>query len=147
MKVQFRFWIPSHPRFLAVVRAAVGELGSVFAFPDEQCRGMVLALDEALANIIRHAYRGKFDQPVEVSCQVLSDRLEFTMLDQGEPPDPARLAEHPLDDVSLSGRGTYIIRSFMDEVRYEQVPGGNQIRLSKRLPTAATTTEGEGKGL
>jgi len=121
MDVSFKFLLPSNTRFLAVVRA--------------RCR-LTLALDEALANVIRHAYHGDPDGPIEVNCWVSGDRLEFTLLDQGDPPEPARLAPHPLDDVALSGRGTHIIRSIMDEVCYERVPAGNQVRLSKRLPAA-----------
>jgi anti-sigma regulatory factor (Ser/Thr protein kinase) len=103
-----------------------------------------MAVDEAMANVIRHAYRGSFDGAIELNCRVWDDRLEFTLLDQGECPDPERLAPHPLDHVALSGRGTHIMRTVMDEVSYEQVPGGNQLRLSKRLPAAGTATEDGG---
>jgi anti-sigma regulatory factor (Ser/Thr protein kinase) len=136
MDVCFKFLMPSDPRFLAVVRATVGELGSVYGFPEEDCRGITLAVDEAVANIIRHAYRGEHDGRIEVNCHARPDRLEFKFFDQGEAPDPVRLVPHPLDCMALSGRGTHIIRSIMDEVSYEQVPGGNQLRLSKRMPTA-----------
>jgi len=136
MDVSLKFLMPSNPRYLAVIRAAVGELGSVYGFKDEECRGIALAIDEALANIIRHAYRDDHDRAIEVSCQARIDRLEFTLLDQGEAPDPTRLGAHPLDDVALSGRGTHIIRKMMDDVCYERVPGGNQLRLSKRFPRA-----------
>ena len=145
--VVLRFLLPSHPRYLSVVRAAVGELGSVYGLPAEECRGMILAVDEALANVIRHAYRGEFDREIEVTCQAFLDRLEFTLLDRGDPPDPARLEPHPLDDAALGGRGTHIIRSIMDEVSYEQVPGGNLLRLSKRLPAAGSSAGEEGKSL
>jgi anti-sigma regulatory factor (Ser/Thr protein kinase) len=130
------FLVPSHPRYLSVVRAAVGELSSVCGLRPEDCRGVILAVDEAMANVIRHAYRGSFDRKVEVCCQAFRDRLVFTLIDWGEPPDPARLAPHPLDGAALSGRGTHIIRSIMDEVCYEQASGVNRLRLSKRLPGA-----------
>ncbi len=145
MDVHLRFLVPSHPRFLSLIRAAVGELASVYGLPDEECREIVLAVDEALANIIRHAYRGQVDRVIEVNCRASADRLEFTLLDQGDPPDPARLTAEPPDDETLCGRGMPLIRMIMDEVCYERVPGGNQVRLSKRLPTARTGAEGEGK--
>jgi anti-sigma regulatory factor (Ser/Thr protein kinase) len=141
--VTLKFLVPSHPRYLAVVRAAVGELGLVSGLSPEECRGIALAVDEALANIIRHAYGGDFGREIEVKCQAFFDRLEFTLLDQGEPPDPARLAPHPLEDGALGGRGTHIIRSVMDEVCYERARGGNQLKLSKRLPLAQNQAEGE----
>jgi len=142
MEVSIKFVIPSHPRYLSLVRAAVGELAVIQELRPEECRGIMLAVDEALANVIRHAYRGDFERQIEVNCHALADRLEFSLLDQGDAPDPVRLAPHPLDEVALSGRGTHIIRSIMDEVSYEQVPGGNQVRLTKMLPHA-----GEGRSL
>jgi len=144
MDVCLQFSLPSHPRYLAVVRAAIGELSSVSGFAEDQCRALVLAVDEALANIIRHAYGSNFDQPVEVQCRVLGDRLEFTLLDQGEPPDPARICAEPMDGFALGGRGTHLMRMIMDEVVYETVPGHNQVRMIKHLPAAGH--EGEQKG-
>ena len=141
MDVCLKFSLPSHPRYLAVVRAAVGELSSVSGFAEDQCRALVLAVDEALANIIRHAYRSDFERPVEVRCRVLPDRLEITLLDQGEPPDPARICAQPMDGFALGGRGTHLMRMIMDEVVYETVPGHNQVRMIKRLPVAGLQGE------
>jgi len=134
MEVLIKFVVPSHPRYLRLVRAGVGELAAFHELAPEECRAVMLAVDEALANVIRHAYRSDYERPIEVNCRALPDRLEFALFDQGEAPDPSRLAPHPLDDVALSGRGTHIIRSIMDEVAYEQLPGGNQLRLTKLLP-------------
>ena len=135
--------MPSNPRFLPIVRAAVGELSLVFGLPEESSQGVTLAVDEALANIIRHAYKNRYDQEIELNCQAGNDQIEFTLLDQGEPPDPARICGQPLDDVSLSGRGTHLIKAMMDEVSYERVRGGNQLKLIKHLPTAKVSVDGE----
>lgn len=139
-----RFLVPSDPRYLSVVRAAVGELASVYGLAEGECRAITLAVDEAMANVIRHAYRGDPAHRIEVVCEGSADRLSFTLLDQGKAPDLARLQPHPLNDWALSGRGTHIIRSAMDEVCYERVPRGNQLRLSKRLPAAALADKRRG---
>jgi len=135
--------MPSHPRFLSIVRAAVGELGLVYGLPEESSRGVTLAVDEALANIIRHAYKNRYDQEIELNCQTGANQMEFTLLDWGEPPDPAKICAQPLDDVSLSGRGTHLIKAIMDEVSYERVLGGNQLKLIKHLPAAKVSVDGE----
>src|SRR3954447_24106579 len=109
MDVSLRFLVPSHPRFLPVVRAAVGELAAACGLQDQERRGITLAVDEAVANIIRHAYHGDFGRRIELNCHAGTDSLEFTLLDQGDPPDPVRLESHPLDSVALSGRGIHII--------------------------------------
>ncbi|MGA3317092.1 MAG: ATP-binding protein [Candidatus Korobacteraceae bacterium] len=135
--------MPSHPRFLPIVRAAVGELGLVYGLPEESSREVTLAVDEALANIIRHAYKNRYDQEIELNCRTGADQMEFTLLDWGEPPDPDRICAQPLDDVSLSGRGTHLIKAIMDEVSYERVRGGNQLKLIKYLPAAKVSVDGE----
>ena len=147
MNVYLKFVVPSDPRCLAMIRAAVGELSLAFGLSRKECRSVILAVDEALANVIRHAYHGASDGPIEIDCHGSEGRLEFTILDQGESPDAARLGAHPLDAVSLGGRGTHIIRTIMDEVRYERVPRGNQLRLSKLLPTAVFAGDDRRKGI
>jgi len=136
MEVSIKLALPSNPRYLNLVRAVIGELAATQGLQSEEGRRLILAVDEALANVIRHAYLGDTQKPVEMTCQAFPDRLEFVLFDHGIAPDPARLAPHPLDDVALSGRGTYIIRSIMDGVSYERAPAGNILRLTKRLPAA-----------
>jgi len=135
--------MPSHPRFLSIVRAAVDQLGLVYGLTEESCRGVTLAVDEALSNTIRHAYKNRHDQEIELSCQAGADHLEFTLVDRGEPPDPARICGQPLNEVSLSGRGTHVIKAIMDEMHYQRVPGGNQLKLIKHLPAAKVSVDGE----
>jgi hypothetical protein len=79
MSFHLRFGMPSDPRFLAIARAAVGELSRIYGLPDEECRGVTLAIDEALANIIRHAYKNRDDQRIEFNCDVNAEQMEFTL--------------------------------------------------------------------
>jgi anti-sigma regulatory factor (Ser/Thr protein kinase) len=134
MTFQLKLALPSHPRFLSVVRAAIGELGLIYGLSNEECIEVTLAVDEALANVIRHAYRNRDDQRIEFECFVDEERMEFTLLDQGEPPDPAKICGKPLDDCALSGRGTHLMKAIMDEMSYQRVSRGNQLKLVKRLP-------------
>jgi anti-sigma regulatory factor (Ser/Thr protein kinase) len=143
MSFHLKFVMSSHPRYLSVVRAAVAELCVACGLPEESCQGVTLAVDEALANIIRHAYKSCYDEKIELDCRTVADEMEFTFLDCGEPPDPARICGQPMDDVSLSGRGTHLIKAVMDEVSYERVNGRNQLKLIKRLPADKTSVDGE----
>src|SRR3974390_873232 len=135
MEFYLKFKVPTDLRFLAVVRAAVGELGTVYGMPERDSCKVTLAVDEALTNIVRHAYHGEVGRPIELTCKAFPARLEFWLLDQGGPPDPVRLKGQPLNDRALGGRGCHLIRMIMDEVTYERVPDGNQLRLTKRLPS------------
>ena len=143
MSFHLKITMPSHPRFLCVVRATVAELGLVYGLPEESRQGIILAVDEALANIIRHAYKNDYDQEIELHCQVEADRMEIRLLDQGEPPDPARICGRPMDEVSLGGRGTHLMRAIMDEVAYDRIEDRNQVKMIKRLPTDELGGEGK----
>jgi anti-sigma regulatory factor (Ser/Thr protein kinase) len=128
--------LPSDPRLLAVVRETVSKFAAVWGFAEEQCRAITHAVDEALSNVIRHAYKNRSDQEIEMRLQADGDCLEFTIVDCGEPPDDAKLRAQPVDATALGGRGTYMIRQIMDEVSYEKAPGANRLHLKKRLPGA-----------
>ena len=142
MSVHLRLNLPSDPRFLSLVRAALGELGLIYGLPNDECLEITLAVDEALANIIRHAYRNRHDQEIEFECLVKGEQMEFTFLDRGDPPDPARICK-PMDQFALSGRGTHLMKAIMDEVEYTKVPSGNQLKLIKRLPGLKAREDGE----
>jgi len=134
--LKFQMRMASDPRLLAVVRSTAAELAAVWGFKDEQCRGIALAIDEALSNVIRHAYKNRCDQEIELHCQAHADCLEFIFVDRGESADPAKFCGQPLDEVALGGRGTHLIRQIMDEVCYERLPGRNRLCLKKFLPGA-----------
>ena len=142
MNFHLKLVFPSDPRFLSIARNMVGEVSAICGLSEEVCQRVTLAVDEAIANVIRHAYKNRYDQEIELDCRANADRIVFRLLDQGEPPDPARICGQPLNDASLSGRGTHLMRAIMDEMTYEQTPGKNELRLVKYLPGAQVNTAG-----
>ena len=125
--------VPSDPRVLSIVRSTVHQLACVAGFPEEQCRSITLAVDEALSNIIRHAYQNRRDQAIQLTCQCDNDGLEFLLVDHGQSVDPGMLRGRPLDEVRPGGLGTHLIAQIMDRVQYEPLPDRNQLRLVKHL--------------
>ena len=136
--LRFEVRMASDPRLLPVVRSAILEFAAVWGFEDDQRRRIMIAVDEALSNLIRHAYKNRCDREIELSCQAYADGLEFTFVDRGEPAELTSVCAQPLDEIALSGRGTHLIRQIMDEVCYERIPGGNRLRLKKYLPAAGS---------
>ena len=134
----------SDPRMLCAVRAALGEVAVVFGFKDAEVRSIVLAVDEALANVIRHAYQGAFDRPIQVSFyrgQVKAegaarDALKIQIVDRGVPVKHERLVGRSLDDIRPGGLGLHFIRETMDSVTFRHAGGRNYLRLIKS-PTSA----------
>ncbi len=139
----------SNPEMLCVVRQALGQLAAGLGFSEAECHAVVLAVDEALTNIIRHAYRGNAEQPIEASfhrTQVAQngqrrEALEILLEDRGPAVDPEKLCGRALEDVKPGGLGLHFIRECMDTVEFSRTEGRNQLRLVKFL-----NVQGPGKG-
>ena len=135
-RLQMKFSVPSDPRYLPVVRGAIGPLAAVIGWDESECRAIVLAVDECLTNVIRHAYHDRTNGLMELECRERPDGLEITLLDNGDAPDRSKICAREMDCDQPGGLGTHIIRQVMDNVSYEQLPGGNRFVATKLLRRA-----------
>jgi anti-sigma regulatory factor (Ser/Thr protein kinase) len=131
--LEMKFAMPSNPRYLPVVRGAIAPLAAAIGWDESECRAITLALDEALANVIRHAYHDRTDGLIEMECRETADGLELTLLDNGDAPDRSRICAREIGCDQPGGLGTHIIKNVMDKVSYEESPNGNRFVAIKRL--------------
>ena len=132
-RLQVKFAMPSDPRYLPVVRGTIAPLAAAIGWDESECRAIALAVDEALANVIRHAYHSRADGPIELECRETADGLEITLLDKGDAPDKSKICARELGCDQPGGLGTHIIKKVMDTVSYEASPEGNRFVASKLL--------------
>ena len=91
-----------------------------------------LAATEAASNIIRHAYRGRTDQRVQIEADGFADRIFLRLYYLGEAFDPETVAPPAFDGSRQGGFGVYIVGRSVDEVRYTRDERGrNCIWLKK----------------
>ena len=93
-----------------------------------------LCVNEAIANIIRHAYRGKSDQPIEVTASVVDDELEIGLRDWGDGIQPGPLPEHKTDPMNPGGLGLICLGRMMDRVTFTPQHPGMLLEMSKKRP-------------
>jgi anti-sigma regulatory factor (Ser/Thr protein kinase) len=96
-------------------------------FPQDQVDRMVLAVDEACTNIIRHAYGSRRSERIILTFIVEMDQVEFRIRDFGIPANPESFKSRDLSEVQPGGLGLHFIRSAMDQVRYETPPDGGTL--------------------
>jgi anti-sigma regulatory factor (Ser/Thr protein kinase) len=132
-RMRIKFSVPSDPRYLPVVRGAIGTLAAVIGWDESESRAIVLAIDEALANVIRHAYHNRTDSLMELECRESADGLEITLLDNGDAPDKSKICAREIGCDQPGGLGTHIIKEVMDKVSYEESPAGNRFVAIKKL--------------
>jgi serine/threonine-protein kinase RsbW len=136
----------SNPELLCAVRGAVEKLAEKIGFPEPECRSVTRAVDEAMTNIIRHAYRDQRDQPIELACYRAQraahdeprEGIEILLKDQGVPADPTKIRGRSLDDVRPGGLGLHYIQESMDVMEFTRSVSTNQLRLVKYLQPRAS---------
>jgi len=105
-------------------------------FDEEEQHRIAMAVHESLINAIWHGNKNDSSKSIWLRFEIYGDRLEIRIRDQGNGFDPQHIA-NPLADENLlnvSGRGIFLIRSFMDEFRVEHIEGkGTEVTLVKHL--------------
>jgi serine/threonine-protein kinase RsbW len=137
-----RLELTSNPEILSVVRSAVTCLSANLGFSEADCRALTRAVDEALANVIRHAYNNRPGQPIELLCRRVNERagekrgpaLEIVLVDRGVSVTRKKFCGRPLDEIRPGGLGMHFIQNGVDLVRYSRRLRKNRLRLVKFLP-------------
>jgi anti-sigma regulatory factor (Ser/Thr protein kinase) len=134
--------IASNPRFLTVVRAMLSKLCELIKCSKEDQRKIVLAVDEACSNIIKHTCKCDPDRTIEVACSFEDGKLQIVMTDDGPAIDLATVHPRDLSDIRPGGLGLHFIKSIMDEVVYSyDEKKGNVLTLVKNLESSGATSD------
>ncbi len=98
-----------------------------------------MGFEEAASNAITHGNRGDPAKTVTIELAIDETKVEITIEDEGAGFNASGLEDPTADENLLkeSGRGVMLIRSFMDEVRYNDV--GNRVRLVKHRSDSTPT--------
>ena len=130
-----RIEVPARPERLRELRAAVAEAAARAGCDAQLSERLVLAVDEASANVIRHAYCGACDRRIELEIEQAGPELVFRLRDDAEPVDPARLQVKPRSARQAGGLGLYFIASIMDHWELRRPPDGrgNLLVMTRRI--------------
>jgi anti-sigma regulatory factor (Ser/Thr protein kinase) len=118
---------PLPSRLPGLRRSAERELLRV---PGDVAGDVLLALDEAVGNAIRHGSRG--GRPVQVTLQVDQDWVHMTVRDHGPTAELPCLPAGPPPTLADGGRGLWLISQLVDEVRLERAGRGTLLSLRRR---------------
>ena len=135
---KFSLHVPSSTENLSMIRDFVKSIGTQAGMTDMDAARLELAVDEACANVMEHAYSSDFNQEVTIRAKVDDAAIQIWVIDTGKGFDPAAIKQSKLEDLisarRTGGLGMRLMKSFMDEVHYEMLPGvKNELRMVKRL--------------
>jgi serine/threonine-protein kinase RsbW len=142
MERTFTLQVPSSTENLAMIRDFVTSIGEQAGLGPAEVAQLELAVDEACANVIEHAYRRDVTKEVSVRATVDADAVAIDVIDTGQGFDPAAIEQKDLDKLiserKSGGLGMRLMQTLMDEVHYEMIPGKkNELRMIKRLHKGA----------
>jgi anti-sigma regulatory factor (Ser/Thr protein kinase) len=124
--------LQSKPKLLSSVRSMVLSLTQRVGFDQTECGHIALAIDEALANIIRHGYDQRDDEPIHIAIWILQDEapgIRIMIEDEAKQIDPDSIKGRDLEDVKPGGLGVHIMREIMDSCRFECRQQGKGMRV------------------
>jgi serine/threonine-protein kinase RsbW len=124
-----------------VVTQRLAEVAREVGFRGPALYQIELAVDEACANVVEHAYLGEEQGEMEVSCYLEGEMFVIRVRDWGSGFDPDAVEEPdidaPLEERGLGGLGLFLVQQVMDEVRFSFDPHrGSELLMCKRLEIA-----------
>ena len=134
----FSLQVPSSTENLAMIRDFVNRVGEQSGLDEGELAKLELAVDEACANVIEHAYGHNKTEEVKVRATFDEDELRIEVIDTGRGFDPDQIDEKEIarliEERQSGGLGLRLIRNLMDEVDYKIQPGKlNELRMVKKL--------------
>ena len=124
--------IPSDPARIAEVRKTVEQVAAASGLSEQAVAEVGLCVNEALANVIRHAYGGAKDRPILVRAYCQDRMLVVTIRDWGNGVNPATLPPKPFDPLEPGGLGLICLRRMMNEVTYTPQGDGGMLLVMKK---------------
>jgi len=131
----YRKIIPASTKNLSEVRNFVAQHALSNGYSRQQISDIRLAVDEAITNIIKHAYNGDENHTIEIDVTFKKDRVCIELFDTGttfslksfKQPD----IEEKIKQKKRGGMGVYLIHSLMDDVSYGREDNSNKMVMCK----------------
>jgi anti-sigma regulatory factor (Ser/Thr protein kinase) len=132
-----RFSFPADVNLLSTVRIFVVGILKQSGYAEESVNDIELSADEAVTNVVEHAYQYDPKKSLTVELVMEKDLLRIIIRDQGKPFDPRPDGSVDLDrhinERRTGGLGRFLIGSFMDNVDYQRENNENVLTMTKKI--------------
>jgi serine/threonine-protein kinase RsbW len=124
----------SHPKNLSRIREVMRKVTQTIGFSEEDSDHIILAVDEACSNIIKHSYMNDSQKKIDLCIELHDKEFRIQITDYGKQGDIKQMEPRDLEDIKPGGLGVYIMSQVMDSVEYDcSSAKQNQISMTKRL--------------
>jgi len=125
---------------LAVIRKFIQSAANQFGISEDDTGKILLSVDEACTNIIRHAYKNNPKGKIKIQLLINKsfDTLKIIIEDNGVHFNPKTIPEPDLTEYlhqkKVGGLGMFLMKKIMDKVSYKTLSDGkNKLLMIKKL--------------
>jgi serine/threonine-protein kinase RsbW len=127
--------LPSNPKAVSRVERFLEKICNTIGFNDDRFNKILVAVTEAVNNGIIHGNKRDPKKRVTITCTVRKTVFTICVEDEGVGVNPDALPD-PLSKKNLlreNGRGVFLIRSLMDNVKFKRSPGHSAVIMKMRV--------------
>ncbi|RMD49860.1 MAG: ATP-binding protein [Ignavibacteria bacterium] len=136
-KINREITVKSTTENLSVIRDFINDQAARAGFDADDIHKIILAVDEACTNVIKHAYKFSPEGEITISTKIEKNKFVISIFDRGLHFDPNKIPEPDIIEYhkskKIGGLGMYLMKKLMDEVRYNISTDSNQVILIKNL--------------
>ena len=130
--------VKSRTENLSLIRDFISSQASSSGLIAEEVENIMLAVDEACTNIIKHAYKSYPEGDIVIKLEYNHEKLIISIIDHGNTFNPDTVPDPDLQKYYRNGKvgglGMYLMKTLMDDVKYISVPGKyNKVLLFKSI--------------
>lgn len=119
------FTIPNKYDYLDIAQKFVYEVAKKIGFKEKSLIQIDIAIEEAVTNIMKHAYDAEESKTFDIICQKIPEGIKITLKETGMPFDPDSIAKFnitkDIKDLSTEGLGIYMIQKVMDDLSFRNL--------------------------
>jgi serine/threonine-protein kinase RsbW len=137
------FSLSSTMESVSEIEAAAEKLATEAGLDEDESFRVTMAVREAAVNAVLHGNEYDPSKQIAASFEIAGDKLVVTIADEGKGLDPGTLPDprEPENLLRGTGRGIFLIRSFMDEVHFRLLHPGTELTLVKYLAPVVNPRE------
>jgi len=131
----YQLELESDPNNLITVEEFVNYFAKDIGIDEDKMNGLMLSVTEATTNAIIHANKSDPSKKVTIDVIVDKDYLTVKVKDEGKGFDPSKVPDPTAPENLLkdSGRGVYLMRVYMDDLKYNVTPTGTETILILKI--------------
>jgi len=131
--------VPNDFTYLPAILGFTSEMARLAGFQPREVQQIELAVEEAVSNVIKHAFHPGEKAFFDINCRQEATRFVVTVHDEGKPFDPEQVHTYMPGksdtDYGAEGLGSFLMKSMVDQVEHQNLgTHGKEVRLIKNLP-------------